>query len=251
MLVSLYCQRYNPIPERQRLTIATYQRYQEHQNQQQLMVLLEKKIDEVTEGLPASYANKLRSSGIPPNVVTIIVDYIISMKSEINLSDHYRKDLIEALTKFAKYLDYKPFKDMVRDDVIAFLDSHRRPEAVDPLHKWIGTYNVYRIHLMRFFKWLYAPDVEHNERKKLEKPAVIYNIPQLKRKENSIYRTFDMWTQQDDLLFLRYCPSKRDKCYHAISRDLSARPHEILKLKIRDITIKSVGTQKYFEVVVN
>jgi hypothetical protein len=50
-----------------------------------------------------------------------------------------------------------------------------------------------------------------------------------------------LWTPEDDLLFLRYCPSKRDKCYHAISRDLSARPHEILKLKIKDMDIKSIG----------
>ena len=52
-------------------------------------------------------------------------------------------------------------------------------------------------------------------------------------------------------LFLKYCPSKRDKCYHAISRDLSARPHEILKLKIRDLSFKKIGTSQYVEVVVN
>jgi hypothetical protein len=60
-----------------------------------------------------------------------------------------------------------------------------------------------------------------------------------------------MWTAQDDLLFLKYCPSKRDCCYHAISRDLSARPHEILKLKIRDVTFKTTGNYQYAEVVVN
>ena len=60
-----------------------------------------------------------------------------------------------------------------------------------------------------------------------------------------------MWTQQDDLLFLKYCPTKRERCYHAISRDLSCRPHEILKLKIRDLSFKSVGTSQYVEVVVN
>jgi hypothetical protein len=48
-----------------------------------------------------------------------------------------------------------------------------------------------------------------------------------------------------------YCPSKRDRCYHAISRDLSCRPHEILKLKIRDLSFKSVGTSQYVEVVVS
>jgi integrase/recombinase XerD len=80
---------------------------------------------------------------------------------------------------------------------------------------------------------------------------VTENIPRLKRKEISIYKPSDMWTAQDDILFLKYCPSKRDCCYHAISRDLSARPHEILKLKIRDVVFKTTGNYQYAEVVVN
>jgi hypothetical protein len=81
---------------------------------------------------------------------------------------------------------------------------------------------------------------------------VFDNIPRLKRKEISVYKPYDLWTQQDDLLFLKYCPDKRDKCYHAISRDLSARPREILKLKIRDIAFKTVGNgRQYVEVIVN
>lgn len=101
---------------------------------------------------------------------------------------------------------------------------------------------------MRFFKWLYYPDIEPSKR---SKPAVIENIPQLKRKEKSIYKPSDLWTSQDDILFLKYCPSKRDKCYHAMSRDLSCRPHEILKLKIKDISFKTLGTSQYAQVVVN
>jgi integrase len=170
------------------------------------------------------------------------------MKSEVNLSDHYRRDLIEVLSKFSKYNDNKSFKDLKRSDVIAFLETYRRTEAQDPLHKWIGTYNIYRIHLMRFFKWLYNPDIEPDKR---PKPAVLENIPQLKRKEKSIYKPSDLWTQQDDLLFLKFCPSKRDKCYHAISRDTSCRPHEIVKLKIRDIVFKTIGSNQYAEALVN
>jgi len=60
-----------------------------------------------------------------------------------------------------------------------------------------------------------------------------------------------MWTQDDDMLFLKYCPSKRDKCYHAISRDSSCRPHEVLKLKIKDIVFKIAGNRQYTEVLVN
>jgi integrase/recombinase XerD len=52
-------------------------------------------------------------------------------------------------------------------------------------------------------------------------------------------------------LFLKYCPGKREKCYHAISRDTSCRPHEILKLKIRDVVFKTVGNYQYAEVLVN
>ena len=101
---------------------------------------------------------------------------------------------------------------------------------------------------MRFFKWLYSPDIEPSKR---AKPPMLENIPKLRRKETSIYKPSDLWTHQDDLLFLEYCPSKRDRCYHAISRDSSCRPHEILKLKIRDLSFKSVGSSQYVEVVVN
>jgi integrase/recombinase XerD len=208
--------------------------------------LLDRKIEEISAGISASYSQHLRSAG--QDNVTVIIDYIVTMKSEVNLSDHYRRDLIEVLSKFSKFNDNKSFKDLKRSDVIAFLETYRRTETQDPLHKWIGTYNIYRIHLMRFFKWLYNPDIEPDKR---PKPAVIENIPQLKRKEKSIYKPSDLWTQQDDLLFLKFCPSKRDKCYHAISRDTSCRPHEIVKLKIRDIVFKTVGSNQYAEALVN
>jgi integrase len=127
---------------------------------------------------------------------------------------------------------------MLREDILLFLDSYRKPENSDPLHKWIGTYNQYTVLLIKFFKWLYYPDIEPNKR---PKPEVIENIPQLRRREQSIYKPTDLWTQEDDLLFLKYCPSKRDKCYHMISRDTGCRPHEILKLRIKDITFKTTG----------
>ena len=109
-------------------------------------------------------------------------------------------------------------------------------------------YNIFRIILIKFFKWFYSPDIESDKR---PKPAIVENIPQLKRKEKSVYKPSDMWTAQDDLIFLRYCPSKRMKCYHTMSRDLSARPSEILNLRIKDITWKRIGDKQYAEAVVN
>ncbi len=52
--------------------------------------------------------------------------------------------------------------------------------------------------------------------------------------------------------FLKWVTNKRDRCYHTMARDLSARPHEILNLKIKDIIFKTVDKiSQYAEVLVN
>jgi len=222
------------------------------QIQQQNVIdpLFERKVDLVTEGLPVGYAKRLNLiSQVSQNNALVICNYIMSMKTEINLSDNYRMINISLLTKLSKFFrNQKSFDKITREDILTFLNSLRKPETLDPLHKWVGTYNLHRIQLIRFFKWLYYPDIEPSKR---HKHPIIENIPKLRRKETSIYKPSDLWTAQDDILFLKYCPSKRDRCYHAISRDLSSRPHEILKLKIKDITFKTIGTSQYCEVVVN
>jgi hypothetical protein len=118
------------------------------------------RIEEITAGLASAWTNNLLS--LPEEIATVIVDYIKAMKSEVNLSDYYRRDLIDVLIKLYKY-SHKNFKNLTRDDVLSFLDSFRKLEDVDPLHKWIGTYNLYRTHLQRFFKWLYSPELEHKK----------------------------------------------------------------------------------------
>src|SRR5919197_1243355 len=178
--------------------------------------LLDRKIEDVTAGLVPHYSNVLGKLSLSnkENASTVI-SYISAMRTEANLSDNYRRDLILLLSSFSNYFQNKiSFKEITRDNLLAFLESSRKQESVDPLHKWIGTYNIHRIHLTRFFKWLYSPDIEPNKR---PKPSVIDNIAQLKRKEISIYKPSDLWTEEDDALFLKYCPSKRIKCYHDVS----------------------------------
>jgi hypothetical protein len=71
-----------------------------------------------------------------------------------------------------------------------------------------------------------------------KKPSCIIGIKQIKRKEKSCYKPSDLWTEEDDLVFLKWVTNRRDRCYHAVARDLSARPHEILNLKIKDVVSK-------------
>jgi hypothetical protein len=65
------------------------------------------------------------------------------MKSEVNLANHYRRNVIEVLTKTLQKL--RQFTDLTRNDILSFLDSFCEPEESDPLHKGVGTYNVYHV----------------------------------------------------------------------------------------------------------
>jgi hypothetical protein len=96
----------------------------------------DRKIEAAIAGLPREYSKLLYK--IPKDNALKIADYIISLKTEINLSDNYRKDLIKVLSKFSIFCcsshDNKllSFDQLGREDIVAFLNSFRRPEASDP-----------------------------------------------------------------------------------------------------------------------
>jgi integrase/recombinase XerD len=169
------------------------------------------------------------------------------VRNEISASHSYERNNIKALVNLSKFHSNKKFKTIDKHDILLFLNSKRKSEEADPLHSWIATYNLYIVLLTRFFKWLYHPDFSPKDR---PKPSCV-DVARLRRKEQSIYKPTDMWTQEDDLLFLKYCSSKRDRCYHAISRDSSCRPHELLELKIKDVVFKVAGDRQYAEILVN
>ena len=210
--------------------------------------LIPSEINEATLGIPNCFKNMLLRLRNQDNGLAI-ARFILAAKNEINLSDSYRKSLISNLSILSKFYDNKPFSEMTREDVQDYLNSLRKTEEKDPLHKWIGTYNHYLVVISKFFKWLYHPDLSSSEREKL-KPSVIDNLTQLKRKEISIYKPTDLWTQDDDRLFLKYCPSARERCYHTIARDMGCRPSEILRLRIKDVVFK-MGERQYAEVLAN
>ena len=69
---------------------------------------------------------------------------------------------------------------MTGEDILLYLDSFRKPEASDSLHK--------RGLIVKFFKWLFHPDIESAKR---PHPKAVENVPKLKRKEQSIYKPTD------------------------------------------------------------
>ena len=115
-----------------------------------------------------------------------IANFLLACRVESNISSTYREDLIFTLCKLSNYLG-KNFKDFTREDVLAFLDSYRKTEPKDPLHGWIGSYNLHRGFIIKFFRWLYYPDVKPKDR---PKPSCVDNIPNLKKKGKKHLQTY-------------------------------------------------------------
>ena len=207
--------------EREKSRVLLSSQSQEYDQETTSISLIPWEINEATAGIAKCFRNIILKLRNQDNALTI-ARFILSMKNEINLSDNYRMSLLRTLSDLSNFIsneekESKSFPKITGDDLLSFLNSFRKAEPIDPLHKWIGTYNYYLIIISRFFKWLYYPNLPPNERQKL-KPAVIENLKRIPRKETSIYKPTDLWAQDDDQLFLKYCPSKRERCYHTISR---------------------------------
>jgi integrase len=209
---------------------------------------LQRKIEDATKGLTRSYPKRL--GVMDKEQASVICDYVLAVKSETKLSDNYRISILNTLIPLSLHGN-KRWKDFTRADIIRYLNHFRKDESVDPSHRWIGAYNTSLINIIRFFRWLYNPDLEPTKR---PKPTVVQNLSKFRRREISLYKPSDMWTAEDNLLFLKYCPSVRDRCYHAMAMDTCARPHELLKLRIKDLEFREAddgGGGRYVEIVVN
>lgn len=187
------------------------------------------------------------ASNSPENSVTIC-QYILAEVTEMNIKQSTKEGKIKVLLWLSTFLQHMPFHQMTKQNVLSYLDSLRRPLSDDPNQKWIGSYNSRQMILNKFFRWLYNPDEPDPKRRVT--PVYMRGVKKLPRQEKSPYKPSDIWDSREHSI-LKYCPNKRDRCYHAMANDMSARPHEILNLKIKDIIFKltSEGTQ-YAEILI-
>lgn len=186
----------------------------------------------------------------PANAV-LINDYITAEEAEINIQESTKFDKIKKLCLLSRFFRHrKCFSEMIKTDILSYLNSLRKSGEVDPTQRSIGTYNGRQMVFMKFFRWLYNPD-EPDHRKRVTPPCML-GVKMLPRREKSPYQPKDIWTAEDHAIFLKCCPSARDRCWHSMVYDTSTRPHEILDLKIGDIQwkISSDGVQ-YAEITVH
>ena len=214
--------------------------------------LLDRKIDSITKGCSKLYFNKILKKLVEKNSenANIICDYINAEETELNIKNSTKESRIKVLVWLSNfYNDTKSFKQITKQDILDYLNSLRKSTSEDISQRWIGSYNGRQIILSKFFRWLCNPD-ESDQRRRLTPPCM-KGIKQLPRKEKTPYKPSDLWESREHAIFLKYCPSIRDKCYHSLANDMSARPHEILNLKIKDIVFKVTDEGKqYAEVVI-
>ena len=206
--------------------------------------LLDRKIEMVTQDLQPFYKNMLKERLSDKNAATVC-NYIISNKRQNNIGIHNVKLKIQTLVNFSEFIGTSKVlsKDITKDDVHMFLERYRKDENDDPLHKWIGTYNLKYIVL--------SHDPDNPDPKSRKTPNVIAGLKQYRRKEESIYTPDDLWTEEDDLLFLKYVSNVRDRCYHMVSRDTACRPSELLNTRISQLNFKTVANgRQYVSLVV-
>ena len=111
----------------------------------------DRKLDLVTAGGHAYIKDHLLHRITRDNCL-VIINYVLGLMTEVNPSQDYRLNTIGRLKHLAEHYNPKSFRERTREDIVAYLDSFNKPESVDPLHKWIGTYELTRIMLLRFFK---------------------------------------------------------------------------------------------------
>ena len=186
-----------------------------------------------------------------------IIKYIYARMQECTLKPSSRTNMIERLCYLSLYHDNKNFSSMDKDDIQQYLYSFDpiHPNFGKRLEKYSGSYKERKnnqerkfsiesykqsvVRIQSFFSWLCQPLIP-TKRRKL--PDFLQDLDLRSDKHKDKFTPSDMWTWAEDKIFLKYCRSKKLKAFHAISRELAARGHEYLNLKIGNV-IKEVDDE--------
>jgi len=199
---------------------------------------LESQIDAITRGLRPyiGSAFKAMAAGNQANA-KVLCSYMIAEQTEYNIKDSTKEWKIKTLIWLSQYFGHgKGYRQLEKEDILLYLNSLRKQPSDDPDQKWVGTYNNRILAFSKFFRWLYCPDEPDTRKRPV--PGCMKGVRRLPTKKKSSYKPSDMWTDEESAVFVKYCPSARDRCFHMMAADTSARPHELLALKIRDVHFK-------------
>src|SRR6188472_2877842 len=114
---------------------------------------LQEKIRLITMYQRPYIANSLKNMAQKSSYnVKVICSYIIAEQNEINIKESTKEGKIKVILDLIKFLNYKNVKNITKEDILAYLNRYRKPEEIDPDHRWIGTWNNRHLILLKFFR---------------------------------------------------------------------------------------------------
>ena len=149
----------------------------------------------------------------------LVEEFLLWKKSRAN----YPK----VLGMFINELD-KSIMNVDELDIQKFLESHHLKDS---------TWNVWLSILRQFYSWLINKE-KHIPYTKWKPPEFFDLIENKRNKTQSIYGPADIWTEEEILIAIASLDHPRDKAMIAMLYDLAARPHELMKLKIKDVVLR-------------
>src|SRR6476620_2115624 len=163
--------------------------------------LLERDIESIITGSLPYYKSIFKQIlSANPNNANILYNFLLAEQNERNVKLSTKTTHIKIIYLFNKFLEFKDFHKISKQEVLSYLNSLRKSETEDPTHKWIGTYNTRQIILSKFFRWIYNKHEHHKEN--WITPDCIQGVKPLPRKEKSPYKPSDIWTNEEHALFL-------------------------------------------------
>lgn len=181
---------------------------------------------------------------IPNKCNKTLVHEFYEYLRDTNKSPTTQKQMLIALTGFARYLGPdKTFYDITKkEEVKAFLDTKIKNPDEDPDRKSITTWNDYRWRIIQFGRWLYNYKLI---KEKGNSPAEqndwntpnFLKIAEKRTKRLSPYSNNEIWEKEEYLSIIKYEASLRNKAALMLLWDFSARNHEVVSLKIKNITL--------------
>ncbi len=155
---------------------------------------IRQRIMEATLGLNKGYY-VLMTERMSVNNADILAKFVISNRKEKNIAINTVISYIDGISCLDNFHKHKDLDKMDKNDIISFLDSYRKPENIDPLHRWINTYNLRLTVVCKFFRWLYSSKfngltagASTTSSTTIVTPPIVSGIKRLNRKEKKYGR---------------------------------------------------------------
>ncbi|MGI0048153.1 MAG: hypothetical protein ACREAW_01300 [Nitrososphaera sp.] len=137
-----------------------------------------------------------RIPSVPNETNAALLSEFHNYMKKTGASEHHQKNELYANILFANHLSLaKTFFDIAKkDDVIAYLNTKKKPNEIQPDEQWITTWNDYLGAIKHFYRWLYNQRSKEDltDPSEWETPGLPANQAKKDKAAESVFRDRDL-----------------------------------------------------------